>query len=133
MHELYALKDMLCKELKEYGSKGELSAGTLDIVDKLAHATKNLCKVIENCEGDEYSNGSYDYGMSNRGDSSYARGRGRGARRDSMGRYASDYAGESGYSRTDEVMSELRGLMNAANDEHTKSMVRNIMRKMDSM
>ena len=47
MRELYDLKDMLIKELKEYGSKGELSGGTLDIVDKLAHATKNLCKVID--------------------------------------------------------------------------------------
>ena len=35
MHELYELKDMLCKELKEYDTKGELTAGSLDVVDKL--------------------------------------------------------------------------------------------------
>ena len=52
MHELYELKDMLMKELEEYGSKGELSAGTLDIVDKLTHTIKNLCKII-----DEYDEG----------------------------------------------------------------------------
>ena len=46
MHELYKLKDMLCEELKEYGSKSEMSAGSLEIVDKLSHAIKNLDKII---------------------------------------------------------------------------------------
>ena len=45
MHELYELKEKLCDELKEYGSK-DLSAGTLDVVDKLAHAVKNIDKII---------------------------------------------------------------------------------------
>ena len=70
MHDLYNLRDMLCDELKEYGAKSELTAGSLDIVDKLAHALKNLDKIIENDDG--YS-GYYP-------DASYAR------KRDSMGR-----------------------------------------------
>jgi len=97
MHELYELKEKLCDELKEYGSK-DLSAGTLDVVDKLAHAVKNIDKIIEvyEDEGDGYSSRSYPDGMGGsyarggRGgyrDSSYARGR-MNARRDSMGRYS---------------------------------------------
>lgn len=134
MHELYQLKEMLCKELEEYGSKGDLSAGSLEIVDKLAHALKNLDKIIETKEEEsgEYSSaggegsyrggsyrggrgGSYRYddgmmtGGSYRG-GSYARGRGSNARRDSMGRYSS-----RGYSRAEgdmaEIVEELKGMM----------------------
>lgn len=75
MNELHELKEMLCKELKEYGSK-ELSAGSLDTIDKLAHAVKNLDKVIESYD-EEYSG---DYMPR-----SYRRSR------DSMGRYSSRY------------------------------------------
>ena len=48
MEELYKLKEMLCKELEEYGSKGEMSTGSLEVVDKLAHTIKNLDNVTEN-------------------------------------------------------------------------------------
>ena len=128
MHELYKLKEMLCKELEEYGSKGDLSAGSLEIVDKLAHALKNLDKIIETKEeesGEEYSGAMYRRGGSYRYDDgmmtggsyrggSYARGDGRGrgsnARRDSMGRYSS-----RGYSRAEgdmaEIVEELKGMM----------------------
>ena len=54
MHKLYELKDRLCDELCEYAD-GELNAQTLEAIDKLAHATKNLEKVIVMCEND----GSY--------------------------------------------------------------------------
>lgn len=53
MDEIYELKEMLCKELEEYGRKGEMSAGSLEIVDKLAHAVKNLGKIIEMYEEEE--------------------------------------------------------------------------------
>lgn len=117
MHELYKLKEMLCKELEEYGSKGELTGGTLDVVDKLAHALKNLDRIIESKEMSE--DGSYyDGGQGNRGGSynsytggSYARGRGRNARRDSMGRYSSRRGG--GYSRAEneEYVEQLQEMM----------------------
>lgn len=133
MQELYDLKEMLCKELKEYGTKGEMSAGSLDVVDKLAHALKNLDKVIEAYEDDdEYSNraypdgmgGSYRYtgnGGSYRG-GSYARGRGSNAKRDSMGRYSAN----GGYSRHGGgLVEELRGLMqDAPNDQIRMEMQR---------
>jgi len=120
MQELYDLKDMLCKELKEYGTKGELTAGSLDVVDKLTHAMKNLDKVIEAYEEEgEYSSASYPDGMggSNRGYSregnrggsyrgSYARGR-MNARRDSMGRYS----GDDGMHDIEAVKAEARRLV----------------------
>lgn len=131
MHAIYELKDMLCKELEEYGEKGELSAGTLDIVDKLAHTIKNLDKIIETYEEDEYSSrGSYNYGgdMSYRGDRSYARGRSRNARRDSMGRYSRE-----GYSRADEMVDKLRELMHEAPDDRSRQEIQRLVTKMEQM
>ena len=139
MHALYDLKNMLCKELEEYGKQKKLTAGTLDVVDKLTHTIKNLNKVIEKGEEDEYSNaydggsydGSYD-GMSNASyarNMSYARGRGRGARRDSMGRYAS----ESGYSRNDDMVAELHNLMEDVTDERKKMELKKFIDKIQSM
>jgi len=52
MHNLYKLRDLLVKELEEYGSVGELSKASLDSVNKLSHAAKNVCKVINYCEDD---------------------------------------------------------------------------------
>ena len=127
MHELYKLKEMLCKELEEYGSKGELTGGTLEVVDKLAHAMKNLDKIIETKEMEDESfeggmsgaypreggNRSYARGRnySREGGNSYARGRGRNARRDSMGRYSSrggySMANEEYVEQLEEMMQEL--------------------------
>jgi hypothetical protein len=130
MHELYELKDMLCKELKEYGTKGELTAGSLDVVDKLTHAMKNLDKVIEAYEEEgEYSSRSYPDGMggsyrgySREGNRSYARGR-MNARRDSMGRY----------SRDDGMIEELRGLMHDAPNEAIRKDIQRLVDKMEQM
>ena len=55
MKDLYNLKESLINELSDYGKKGGLTASSLDIIDKLAHAAKNVSKVIECCESDEYS------------------------------------------------------------------------------
>jgi hypothetical protein len=141
MHKLYELKDMLCEELEQYGKKGELTAGSLDVVDKLTHTIKNLDKIIEKYEEDEYSNamggGSYARGGQGGGQSntsyarggSYARGRGSNARRDSMGRYSS----EGGYSRNDGMIMELRELMQDAPDERTRQEFERFIQKMEMM
>lgn len=139
MHAIYELKEMLCKELDEYGAKGELSAGTLDIVDKLAHTIKNLDKIIESMEEEEYSNyggGSYqgeNYGgMPGRSyrrsmsSGSYARGRGSYARRDSRGRYSS-----RGYSRNADLADQLREMMQDAPDENTRMEIQRLADKLD--
>lgn len=119
MHDLYKLKDMLVEEIKEFGRKGELSAGSLETVDTLAHAVKNLDKVIE-CEEDEEYSGDY---MPVHDGRSYARGRGRNAKRDAMGRYSSRY------SRDGDMRSRLESLMMDA-DEETK---RDLQRIVDRM
>ena len=119
MHDLYKLKDMLVEELKEFGKKGELSTGSLDTIDTLAHATKNLEKVIE-CEEDEEYSGDY---MPMHDGRSYARGRGRGAKRDAMGRYSSRY------SRDGDMRSRLESLMMDA-DEETKHDLQRIVDRM---
>lgn len=130
MHAIYELKEKLCDELEEYGSK-KLDAGSLDVIDKLAHTIKNLDKIIESYE-DEYS-GAYDdmnYEGGNRGGYSsryaMARGRGRNARRDSMGRY-------SRADGTEMMVSELRELMNDAPDERTKMEFKKFIQKMEQM
>ena len=79
MHKLYELKEMLCEELEEYGSKGKLDVGALEIVDKLAHAVKNIDKIIEGEEGGASNTYPYYRHMPY----SYA-----GRKRDSMGRYS---------------------------------------------
>lgn len=131
MHELYELKDMLCKELKEYGEKGELTAGSLETIDKLAHAMKNLDRVIEAYEEEgEYSGrypdmgGSYARRYSREG-RSYARGR-MNAPRDARGRY-------SGYSRDDGMVEELRELMQDAPNEAIKRDIQRLVEKIEQM
>ena len=120
MHELHELKDKLCKELEEYGRKGDLSAGSLDVIDKLAHSVKNLDKVIEKSEEEEYSgdDGYNSYrGRSYRG-RSYARGQ--NARRDSMGRY----------SRAD-MADRLRSMAADATDEDTRMELERLADRME--
>lgn len=132
MHEIYELKDMLMKELKEYGMKGEMTAGSLDVVDKLAHTIKNLDKIIETYEEEEYSSrGSYEgsyRGGNNRNRSyrggSYARRREQG--RDNMGRF-------EGYSRDGDMVERLRDLMNDAPDERTRQEFQRLVTRMEQM
>lgn len=125
MHKLYELKDTLCNQLEEYADK-EVSAGMLDVVDKLSHSIKNLDKIIEKYENDEYSNDMYGYRGRTYGNSygnaSYARGR--NARRDSMGRYS-----RGGYSN--DMMADLRELMEQAPDEKTRMEFQQFIRKME--
>ena len=151
MHELYELKEKLMKELEEY-SQGNISTGTLEIIDKLAHAIKNICKIVEDMEGQssyeggssyECSRRSYDgsrrsyegssmrsYEGSNDGGSnrsyegsSYRRGRGRYARRDSMGRYAAEGP---------ELAMELKELMQDAPEE-SKQDFKRLIQKIEQM
>ena len=122
MHDyLYDLKDKLLAELERY-SKGEISNSNLGAVDTLAHSAKNICKIIDYCDKEEYSGDdregdSYrNYGRY-RGGSSYRR------RRDAMGRY----------SRDEEMISELRKMMENATDDRTRSEFERFISKMEQM
>ncbi len=128
MHELYELKEKLCDELEEYGSK-EMTAGSLEVIDKLAHTIKNLGKIIEMYEESEgySSRGGMPYEGNYGG--SYARG-GRGGRTgaNQYGSYA-----RGGYSRNDGMIAELRELMMEAPDERSKKEFQRFISKMESM
>lgn len=86
MEYMHKIKNMLCEELEEYGKKKSLSASDVEMIHQLTDTVKNIDK-IEMLEGDDGYSEAYPYYM---GGSSYARGRGRYAKRDSMGRYSSD-------------------------------------------
>ena len=145
MHELKQLKTMLMKELEEYGKRSELSAGSLETIDTLAHAIKNLCKVIESME--EYSEegnssyyrrgsydgssrgGSYDGSYEGMGGSSERRGRYRAAR-DSRGRYMSD---GNYYEAQEDAMKTLRELMDNEQDETNRQEIQKFMTKLERL
>jgi len=120
MHELHKLKDMLCKELEKYGSKNELTAGTLDVVDKLTHAIKNLDKIIDHDDEGEYS-GEYSGRMFP--PYYYGENRSYAPRRDARGRY----------SRDTDIVAQLEDLINDAPDERTKAEMRKFINKMETM
>ena len=145
MHVYEELKDMLCKELEEITRKGELTAGSLETVDKLTHSIKSIETIMAMNEyNDDYSyenggNGgnmsaarNYRGGRSYRdGGMSYARGRGRNARRDSMGRYSN-----GGYSYDDakaDMIDEIKEIMHDAPDEATKKEFQRFVSKLESM
>ena len=123
MDALYDLRDMLCAQLEDYGKKGELSPAILERVDVLAHAAKNLDKIIEVKEIEEYGDGvsraGDDYGVMSRRGRSYARGRGRNVKRDAMGRYS--YGDD-----VHEVAEELRELAHRLPEEHRRKIERAI-------
>jgi hypothetical protein len=126
MHGIYELKEKLCDELEEYGEKGDLDVGTLDVVDKLSRTVKNLGKIIEKMEESEYSGESWD-GMNT---GRYTGRRYSGARRrDSMGRYS-----RRGYSMDNaEIVQDLRELMNEAPDERTRQEFQSFISKIERM
>lgn len=138
---MHKLIEYICDELEELEHKadkdGKLSMAEMQYVDMLAHMKKNLLKAEEMSEDMEYSGnymGSYARGGQggNRGgnrmggrNGSYARGR----RRDSMGRYSSE-----GYSRAGEDMvAELREMMEDAPDDRTRKEFERFIQKMEQM
>lgn len=135
MKKMEELKDMLCEELDKITKKGELSAGSLDVIDKLTHSIKSIDTIMA-MEDAGYSN-DYSYEYSREGiytDGRNTRGRGnsnaRGRRRDSMGRYSSDdeYTMRGGYSRNHEmesIKSDLHEMLEEAQSEEQRRMIRN--------
>ena len=112
MHKLYDLKEMLCKELEEFADRDKLTATSLESIDKLAHAAKNVSKLIEMCD-DKYSSRPYERGMSRDGysrdgyyyDDGMSHRRGRGA----DGRFVSRDGSEMAH--------KLREMMHDAPDD----------------
>ena len=93
---MHKIKEMLMNELYEYEEKakkmpnGKISQSEIDRIHKLTDTIKNICK-IDALDGEEgYSDDGHYMGEGRIYGTSYARGRGRNARRDRMGRYSSD-------------------------------------------
>lgn len=149
MHYMHDLKDLLCAELEDYADKGKksgkMSMGDLDSIHKLTDTVKNILKIdlLESEEGyseDGHYIGegriygtSYDNGMRRGVGYSYARGRGRYAKRDSMGRYSRDdgyMRRDGGYSREDGkayMMDQLEDMMEDAEKPAEKEALRRCM------
>lgn len=134
MDYMNKIKKMLCKELEEYSEQKSLTASDLEMIHKLSDTIKNLDKIemLENETGYSEHYPYYDNG------SSYARGRGRYAKRDSMGRYSSD--GGDDYSERDRryskdkakdrMMSTLGEMMEEA-DPNEREALKKAMREIE--
>lgn len=150
---MHKLMEYVCDELEELerkaGKEGKLSMAETEYANMLTNMKKNLLKTDEMMDEGEFSMGSYrgSYardgrgrsnargGRSNRGsydgsyEGSYARGRGRNANRDAMGRYSSD-----GYSMdAEDMVEQLREMMEDAPDEMTRKEFEKFIRKMEQM
>ena len=104
MHDLYNLKEMLCEELSAFGRRDEITLSSLQTIDTLAHACKNVCKIIEHKESDGYS--------TRRG-------------RDKMGRFVSRDGSE--------MARKLREMMEEAPDEASRREIQRLADKMEQM
>lgn len=154
MHGIYKLKDMLCKELEEYGERSQLDSNSLNMVDTLAHALKNVDKVIEYKEMDDYSEAMSREGMSRDGMSrdGMSRGYSRGSIEDGMGHYywpqytryserSMDGDGSYRYSRRmsrngysgNDMVEQLRDMMDEVQDESTRKDLQRLISKMEKM
>lgn len=147
MHEeLNMLFEKLCEELCEYGQK-DLTQDSLKTIDTLAHAAKNVQKVMEGCEGGSYAYYDEDprttaMGGSMRGSynggGSYGGSYRMSGRRDSRSRYSRDgsYDGgmsNRGYSRGgNNVVDGLKELMYAAPQE-MQGEIQRLIKKLDNM
>ena len=116
MHKMEELREMLCEELETITKKGELSAGSLDAIDKLTHSIKSIDTIMamEGYSGDDYS---------------YARGR--NAKRDSMGRYSREYRPRHDYSygrysgdAMETLKHHLDELEDEVSDEKSRKMIK---------
>lgn len=134
MKDLENLCDSLSEQLSDMSRKAKngMSSGDLDTIEKLTHSlasVKKIMKIMKEDDG-EYSGwypmgGAYADGR----DGSYNRGsyaRGRGQRRDGMGRYSGEY----GYSRND-LADKMRELMRDAPDDRTRQEIQRMVEKLE--
>ena len=152
MKHLEKLKEALCEELDKFGKSGDITANSLEKIHKLTDTIKNIDKIMMLEEEEGYSEarggrgGSYMHGSSYDDDMMYSerRGRGRNAKRDSMGRYSSEggsyeggssyeRGGQGGYSRdeaADWMMRELGSMMEDA-DPKQREALKKCMRELE--
>lgn len=121
------IKSSMMEELKKIDRMDKVPMSSIDMLYKLTCIVKNIDKIEMMEDGES----SYDYG------SSYRRGSGRNARRDSMGRYSREsgysedensYArGNRGYSRDDDkdyIMSTFDEMIESASGKEKEILMR---------
>ena len=144
-NDLEEICERLSKELKKANEKlngREMTAADTAYMDQLLHSLKSVKTVMammdseNDDDGRSYEGRSYE-GRSYRGSSGRS-----GRRRDAMGRYSGDYngmrymgnySGRRGYSRDDEMISNLREMMEDAPDEQTRSDLQRMISRMEMM
>ncbi len=146
---MHKLIEYVCDELEkveqQVSDNKKLSLAEVEYADKLAHLKKNLLRseeIMDKGYSGEMrrSPSSFRDGRSyERGGSSYdERGRGTNAQRDSRGRYSTG----RGYSRyvrddysmaTDEIVMDLRSLMDQAPDDRMRQQIQRIVTKAENM
>lgn len=150
------IKEMLYAELEEYAERGELSAGSLDVLHKLTDTIKNIDKIemLEEEGGYSREGGSYEGGNSG------ARGGRRGGRHYVRAHYSRDsggygggsyesgdsyagggsygqggsYARGGGYSREDgkhRMMQQMEQLMQQADNDRQRDVIRRCMDQLE--
>lgn len=115
---MHKIKNMLFDELRKYEQKGELSAGSLDVIHKLTDTIKNIDK-IEMLEGEEGRSGR-DMRIYDDDGGSYAR---RG-----MHYVRGHYSRDEG---KDHIMRKLGAMMEDADDEQ-REIIRQCMNRLES-
>lgn len=153
MKHLEKLREALCEELDKFAKSGDVTVSSLEKIHKLTDTIKNIDKIMMLEESEGYSeargrtDGAYMRGSSYDDDMMYSerRGRGRYAKRDSMGRYSSDvgsYDGDEyserrtgrGYSRdetTDFMMTRLGEMMSETDDPKQRETLKKCMRELE--
>lgn len=152
MEYIEKIKKKLCAELEKFAMKPDLTVADLEKIHKLTDTVKNLDKIrILEEDGEGYSESRGDYRYSYDDDMMYSerRGRGRNAKRDSMGRYSSEggsydseegnsyrrgrssYDGDTSYDGAkDHMMNKLGEMMTSANEEE-REILKDCMRKLE--
>lgn len=143
--KMYKLRDRLEEELDKIFDRGNMTAETLTLIDKITHSIKSIDTI---CAMQEYGEDDYSQEDGYSGRNSYARGRGRNAKRDSMGRYARDNGSmgnggsgnsygrryyrdgrsyDRGYSGADDMMDMFNEMMNNASDSKEREVIQKMM------
>lgn len=144
---MHKLIEYICDELEkveQQAETGKLSMSDLEYADKLAHLKKNLLRADELMDkgysGDvrrypfSYRGGYDDGSRTYDGGRFYdSRGRGSQANRDSRGRYSSRYIRDDYSMNTDEIVHDLRSLINMAPDERMRQELQRITTKVEQM
>lgn len=148
--ELGEMKETIANEIAEANQRirqsgGDLNAGDVEIIDKLAHSMKSLVSTCAMLEAEEEDDGGYsgrNYSREGRGYSRRERRNGYsgnygGYSRENRGRYSREgregrdggYSRDDGYSR-DGMMEHFRMMMDEAPDEQTRMEIKRMMDQM---